>query len=253
MSNCFIDMKDLSLYYPSAPYNAKSLKELIFGIVKRKQTSIIIKDVQALKNISLHIEEGDRLGVIGANGSGKSTLLKAIAGIYPPVSGTLKTMGTIRSLFELSLGFDLHGTGRENILYRSYLLGDTPRTVKSKMQDIIEFADLGEFIDYPIKTYSAGMQMRLAFAISTTVSGDILLLDEAIGAGDAAFMVKVKNRVNEMVANSKILVLVSHDFETVKQICNRVIWLGHGNIIMDGKPNDVVESYLEKAYGKKAL
>lgn len=250
MNKCFIDLKDFSLYYPSAPYNAKSLKELMFGIVKGNKSSPVIKDVRALNNINLHIEEGERVGVIGANGSGKSTLLKAIAGIYPPVSGVLTTSGSIRSLFELSLGFDMHGTGRENILYRSYLLGDTPKTVRAKMQDIIDFADLGEFIDYPIKTYSAGMQIRLAFAISTTISGDILLLDEAIGAGDAAFMVKVKNRVNDMVENSKMLVLVSHDFSAVKQFCNRVIWLSQGNIVMDGEPDMVVDSYLVKAYGK---
>lgn len=253
MSKCFIDLKDFNLYYPSAPYNAKSLKEVMFNLIKGSEDRGVMKDVHALNNINIRIEEGERVGVIGANGSGKSTLLKAIAGIYPPVSGTLKTSGTIRSLFELSLGFDIYGTGRENIMYRSYLLGDSPKVVTAKMQDIINFADLGEFIDYPIKTYSAGMQMRLAFAISTTISGDILLLDEAIGAGDAEFMIKVKNRVNEMVANSKILVLVSHDFSTIKQVCNRVIWLQHGNVIMDGNPNDVIEAYLYKAYGKKAL
>lgn len=252
MSKCYIDLQDFSLNYPSAPYNAKSLKEAMFNIVKRKKNSVIIKDVQALKNINLHIDEGQRVGIIGQNGSGKSTLLKAIAGIYPPIDGTLQTSGTIRSLFELSLGFDIYGTGRENIIYRSFLLGDTPKTVSEKMQDIINFADLGEFIDYPIKTYSAGMQMRLAFAISTTISGDILLLDEAIGAGDASFMLKVKHRINEMVQNSKILVLVSHDFTTVKQICNRVIWLDNGTIIMDGDPDDVVESYLKKAYERKS-
>lgn len=252
MSKCFIDLKDFKLCYPSAPYNAKSLKEVMFGIIKRKENSKIIKDVQALNNVNLHIDEGERVGVIGSNGSGKSTLLKAIAGIYPPVSGTLCTTGSIRSLFELSLGFDIYGTGRENILYRSYLLGDDPKTVMAKMEDIIEFADLGEFIDYPIKTYSAGMQMRLAFAISTTICADILLLDEAIGAGDATFMVKVKKRVSEMVANSKILVLVSHDFTTVKQICNRTIWIDKGSIVMDGESDEVVKSYLEKAYGKKA-
>lgn len=251
MSKCFIDLKDFNLCYPSAPYNAKSLKEVMFNILKGKKNNIIIKDVKALNNIKLHIEEGEHVGIIGPNGSGKSTLLKAIAGIYPPVSGELNISGVIRSLFELSLGFDINATGRENILYRSYLLGDSPRTVMAKMQDIIDFADLGDFIDYPIKTYSAGMQMRLAFAISSTISADVLLLDEAIGAGDAAFMVKVKNRVNEMVANSKILVLVSHDFVTVKQICNRVIWLEHGNIIMDGEPSEVIDNYLNKVYGKK--
>lgn len=246
MKNTYVRLHDINLNYPSAPYNSTTIKELFFNIFQKGNGNTgVIKDVHALKNINLTINEGERLGIIGSNGAGKSTLLKLIAGIYPPVSGDIEISGNIQSLFDLSLGFDLFATGRENIYYRSYLLGHTPKTVSEKIDSIIEFADLGEFIDYPIRTYSAGMQMRLAFAVSTTLSGDILLLDEAIGAGDASFMVKVKKRVTEMVENSKIMVLVSHDMSTVKQLCSRVIWLKNGEIMMDGQPFDVVDNYLK--------
>lgn len=248
MKNAYIKLHDINLDYPSSPYNATTIKEFFFNIVKKNNNKGIIRDVHALKDFNLTINEGERVGIIGSNGAGKSTLLKLIAGIYPPVSGIVEVNGNIQSLFDLSLGFDGYGTGRENIYYRSYLLGHTPKTVEEKIDSIIEFADLGEFIDYPIRTYSAGMQMRLAFAVSTTLKGDILLLDEAIGAGDASFMVKVKQRIFEMVENSKIMILVSHDMNTVKQLCSRVLWLKNGKIEMDGKPDEVVEKYLEYVY-----
>ncbi|MDD4781315.1 MAG: ABC transporter ATP-binding protein [Tissierellia bacterium] len=245
MNNVCIKLKDINLNYPSAPYNATTIKESFFHFIKRDKSIGIIKDVHALKNINLNINEGERVGIIGSNGAGKSTLLKLIAGIYPPASGQMEVNGNIQSLFELSLGFDLYATGRENIYYRSFLLGNTPKIVNENIENIINFADLGEFINYPIRTYSAGMMMRLAFAVSTTLNGDILLLDEAIGAGDAAFMVKAKKRINEMVEKSKILILVSHDMLTVKQICSRVIWLKNGEIFEDGKSEDVVKKYLD--------
>ncbi len=248
MNNAYIKLHDINLDYPSSPYNATTIKEFFFNIVKKKHNKGIIRDVHALKNLNLTINDGERVGIIGSNGAGKSTLLKLIAGIYPPITGSIDVNGDIQSLFDLSLGFDGYGTGRENIYYRSYMLGHSPKTVQEKLDSIIEFADLGEFIDYPIRTYSAGMQMRLAFAVSTTLKGDILLLDEAIGAGDASFMVKVKKRIFEMVENSKIMVLVSHDMQTVKQLCSRVIWLKHGEVVMDGHPEDVVNKYLEYVY-----
>jgi len=251
MNTVYIKLRDINLNYPSSPYNATTIKEFLFNIVKKKKNKGIIRDVHALRNINLTINEGERVGIIGSNGAGKSTLLKLIAGIYPPVSGTIEIKGDIQSLFDLSLGFDGYGTGRENIYYRSYLLGHTPKTVNENINDIIEFADLGEFIDYPLRTYSAGMQMRLAFAVSTTLKGDILLLDEAIGAGDASFMVKVKKRILEMVENSKIMILVSHDMNTIKQLCSRVIWLKNGEIEMDGKSDEVVNNYLEYVYSGK--
>lgn len=245
MSQCFINLQDVNLFYPSAPYNAFSFKEFVFNAVKGKKQPKLLRDIHALKNLSITIGEGERVGIIGANGAGKSTLLKTIAGIYPCLSGNVVLNGDVRSLFELNLGFDFYATGRENIMYRGLLLGEHPLAVKNKEQEIIDFADLGDFIDYPVRTYSAGMQIRLAFAISTTIRGDIILLDEVIGAGDAAFMVKARQRINDLIESAKILVLVSHDFNSIKEICNRVIWLEKGTILDDGKPDEVVSKYLK--------
>ncbi|MOA14684.1 Teichoic acids export ATP-binding protein TagH [compost metagenome] len=207
---------------------------------KRKEK---LEDVHALKAFNLEINEGEKLGIIGHNGAGKSTLLKTIAGIYPIKSGMLKVDGEIRSLFDLNLGFDLESTGRENIMYRGLLLGESPKTMRNKEKEIIEFADLGEFIDYPIRSYSAGMLVRLAFSISTSVSGDILLLDEVIGAGDASFIDKARERMHGLMSRAKILVLVSHDLNTINQICNRVILIKQGRIIKDGNPEEVIQFY----------
>lgn len=245
MDKYFIDIKNADLRYPSSPYNAFSIKEIICNITKGK-TPQLIKDVHALNNVSLHIGEGERLGIIGRNGAGKSTLLKAIAGIYPLSNGSIEVQGTIRSLFELNLGFDFEATGRENIMYRGLLLGEHPNVVREKTQEIIDFADIGEFIDYPVKTYSSGMQVRLAFAISTSIRGDVILLDEVIGAGDAAFLKKAKQRITDLINSSKILVLVSHDFSSVREFCTRAIRLDHGKIIDDGIPNDVIDRYLKE-------
>lgn len=246
MTKCFVDIKNVNLLYPSSPYNALSLKEYIFNILNLKQTKKLMHDVHALKDFNLRIEEGERLGIIGPNGAGKSTLLKAIAGIYPIETGEINVEGNLRALFELNLGFDFDATGRENIMYRGLLLGEYPSKVKEREKEIVEFADIGEFIDYPVKTYSAGMQIRLAFSISTTIRGNILLLDEIIGAGDAAFFKKAKKRILDLIESSKILVLVSHDLKTIQELCNRVIWIQKGQIIEDGPPEIVIENYLKK-------
>ncbi|GAC41577.1 ABC transporter ATP-binding protein [Paenibacillus popilliae] len=199
--------------------------------------------MHALKDLNLEITEGDKVGIIGHNGAGKSTLLKTVAGIYPIKSGMMEVVGNIRSLFDLALGFDLESTGRENIMYRGLLLGETPKSIREKEQEIIEFAGLGEFIDYPIRSYSSGMLIRLAFSISTSVEGEILLLDEVIGAGDAAFAAKAKERMTGLMSSAKILLLVSHDLGTIKEVCNRVILIKQGNIIKDGEPEEVIKFY----------
>ena len=219
---------------------------MVCNAFKGKNDVKLIKDVHAVNNVCLDIHEGDRLGIIGRNGAGKSTILKAIGGIYPLTNGTIEVKGIIRALFELNLGFDFDATGRENIMYRGLLLGELPSVVKAKTQEIIDFAELGEFIDYPVKAYSAGMQVRLAFAISTSIRGEIVLLDEVIGAGDAAFFKKAKARITDLIQSAKILVLVSHDLGSIKEFCNRVIWMDNGSIMADGKPEEVINSYLKQ-------
>ena len=249
MENCKIILEDIVLNYPSTIYNHKTLKEALFELMQLKKPAQMLTDVHALQGISFSISEGERVGVIGHNGAGKSTLLKAIAGIYPITSGEIEVEGHIQSLFDLSVGFEIDATGRENIEYRGLLLGETPRSIAEKTQDIIEFSELGDFINYPIKSYSSGMIVRLAFSISTMVAGDILLLDEVFGAGDARFMQKAKTRITSLVESAKILIFVSHDMSAIKEMCNRVVWLDHGCVKMDGHTDDVIEAYLDYAKG----
>lgn len=248
LEKCYIKMKDVNMSYCSSVYNAKSIKDEIFTRLKFQKPKKLLKDVHALKNFTLEVNEGDRIGVIGNNGSGKSTLLKTIGGIYPIESGMIETRGKIRALFEISLGFEMESTGRENILYRGLLLGALPQEIKAKTEQIIEFADIGEFIDFPVKSYSTGMLVRLAFAVSTCVTGEILLLDEIIGAGDATFMAKAKKRMLNVMDESKLMVFVSHDMTTIQEVCNRVILMKNGQIAAQGKPEEIIKIYLEGEY-----
>lgn len=235
-----IELEKVNLHYSSAAYKERSLKALLAGLVRPRRGGTRIHDIHALKDICLEVREGERVGLMGHNGAGKSTFLKMLAGLYPISSGRRTVEGTVRALFDLSLGFEPDATGRENILYRGLLLGLTPRFMRSIEEEIVEFADLGEFIDYPIKTYSSGMQVRLAFAISTAVGGDILLLDEVIGAGDANFMAKARKRILTLIDRSEILVLASHDFASLETICTRGIVFHHGELSFDGPIGEAV-------------
>ncbi len=242
-----IRIRNATLSFPSSIYNALTLKEEVFKLLNWGKRTKLLYDVVALKGVNIDIHDGEKVGIIGRNGAGKSTLLKAIAGIYPLQSGTIEISGKIRSLFELSLGFEPDATGRENIMYRALLLGESPKGVNEKVDAIIEFASLGDFIDYPLKTYSAGMLVRLAFSISTSISGDILLLDEILAAGDATFQVKARARMLEMIDQAKIIVLVSHDMDSVRKICNRAIYLQDGQVVADGDVGEVINVYMESS------
>ena len=245
-----IEISHVNLHYASAAFAERSIKTMLSKLVSLQGNAKLI-DIHALKNVSVSIGAGERVGLLGHNGAGKSTFLKMVAGLYPISSGQREVTGTIRSLFDLSLGFEPDATGRENILYRGLLLGLSPKFMRSIADEIVAFADLGEFIDYPIKTYSAGMQVRLAFAISTAVGGDILLLDEVIGAGDANFMGKARRRILELVERAEILLLASHDFKTLSSICSRGLVFHHGELIFDGDIDEAVRHY-EKVNGKVA-
>ncbi len=242
--DCYIKMKDVNLYYPSTLYNAMTLKQEVFSRLKFEKRKERLEDVHALRDFNLEIHEGERVGIIGHNGAGKSTLLRALAGVYPIKTGSIETCGEIRSMFDLALGFDLDSTGRDNIMNRGLMLGSTPAEVRAKEQEIIDFAELGEFIDYPIKAYSSGMLVRLAFAISTSVKGEILLVDEVLSAGDANFQKKARARMMNVLDQAKILVLVLHDMSTIEDVCNRVILMERGQIVADGDPKEVVARYL---------
>ncbi len=237
-----IHLVDVNLHYASVAFKERSLKTMLSSLARGGGGSAVA-DIHALKKVSLDIVPGERVGLLGHNGAGKSTFLKMVAGLYPVSSGNRHVEGTIRSLFDLSLGFEPDATGRENILYRGLLLGLTPKFMKSIEKEIVEFADIGEFIDYPIKTYSAGMQVRLAFAISTAVGGDILLLDEVIGAGDANFMIKARKRIMALVERAEILILASHDMATLESVCPRGVVFHHGEIRFDGPMPNAISAY----------
>lgn len=243
MKQPYINLHAVDLHYAAVAFKERSLKSLLAGAFKIGSRKAEVKDVHALKNISLQIRGGERVGLLGHNGTGKSTFLKTVAGLYPVSAGTVEVRGEVRSLFDLSMGFEPDATGRENILYRGLLLGLTPAFMRAQEASIVEFAGLGEFIDYPIKTYSAGMQVRLAFAISTAVGGDVLLLDEVIGAGDANFMAKAKIRIAALIEQAEILILASHDFGALSTLCSRGLVFHHGEIIFDGSINDAIAEY----------
>lgn len=238
-----ISLQNIDLHYSSAAFRDRSLKALLGRTLRSKNRKAPIHDVHALKNVSVEIRAGERVGLLGHNGAGKTTFLKMVAGLYPISHGRRIVEGTIRSLFDLSLGFEPDASGRENILYRGLLLGLTPRFMRSVEEEIVAFADLGEFIEYPIKTYSAGMQVRLAFAISTAVGGDVLLLDEVIGVGDEDFMKKAKRRVQALIARSEILVLATHDVSSLQSLCDRALVFSHGSLIFDGPVADAIVEY----------
>ena len=201
--------------------------------------------VHAIKNMNLEIKEGERVSIIGHNGAGKSTFLKMISGIYPPTNGILNVSGKISSMFELSTGFEMESSGWDNIYLRGLMLGETPSSIKEKMKEIAEFSELGEFLDMPVKYYSSGMFVRLAFSVSTAIKPDILLLDEIVAAGDASFLKKSEKRMNEMIDVAKIMVLVTHSMKTAKDLTNRCLWFEKGKIVMDGKPKEVIKEYLK--------
>ena len=197
----------------------------------------------ALKGIDVAIGQGERVGLIGLNGAGKSTLLKVMARIYPPTSGTAIVQGHVCPMFEFATGFEMNQSGYDNIRIRGLLLGMSSAEIEAKLPEIAAFTELGEFLDYPVRTYSAGMFIRLAFAVSTSINPEILLIDEVMGAGDIRFAEKAKRRMFEFMEQGKILVFASHAPDLLRSFCKRTIWLENGTIRMDGDTADVFESY----------
>jgi len=186
--------------------------------------------VKALNGVSFELHEGDRVGVIGHNGSGKSTLLRVLAGAYEPVAGTMLVEGQVASMLNITLGLDYEATGYENIFLRGVIMGYRPKDIEPLVDEIVAFSELGDYIDMPMRTYSSGMAMRLAFAISTYVSAEILLMDEWLSVGDAEFSEKARARLNELVGKAKILVLASHDESLIRSNCNKIMRLSHGQL-----------------------
>jgi len=236
-----IDLTDLHLTFTVLQQKRVSLKEYLVRGLFRRSSAVA---VHALAGLSLSVRDGDRLGIIGHNGAGKSTLLKLIAGIYPPTQGELAVTGSICSLFDISLGFEHEASGWDNIRFRAYLQGESPSSLKGKIDAIAEFTERGDFLNLPVRHYSAGMMMRLAFAIATSIEPEILLVDEVLAVGDLAFQQKAQARMKELMSSARIMVLVAHDLSTIRAMCNRVIWMEHGVARMDGDPDEVVNAYV---------
>ena len=212
------------------------------GILRRRTEARVVR---ALQDVTLSIRSGQRVGLIGHNGAGKSSLLKVMAGIYPPQRGTVVSVGHICPLFEFVTGFEMEATGWENIRTRALLLGMSPREIDQKIDGIAEFSNLKEFLDIPVRHYSTGMFVRLAFATSTAVDPQILLLDEVMAAGDAAFIDSARRRMNELMERASIVVFASHSLDVLPTFCDRTILLRKGQIVADGPTPEVVRLYAE--------
>lgn len=203
-----------------------------------------IETFEALKGINFEIEEGKILGIIGKNGSGKSTMLRAIAGIFSPDKGSIDLHGHSVSLLSIGVGFNRKLTGKENIYLSGMLLGFSEEEIEEKIEEIIKFADIGDFINKPVKTYSSGMYSKLAFAITAILETDIMLIDEVLSVGDAAFKEKSYNKMKELISDDKrTVIIVSHSLGTIRELCDEVLWLNDGEVIEIGKPNDVIPKY----------
>ncbi len=240
-----IQLDDVGLRFHVRNIGRISLKEyLLDGFFCGTKKSTF--EVQALEGINLAVDEGDRLGIIGHNGAGKSTLLRLLAGVYPPTAGRRQVTGHICSLFDISLGFEQDASGWDNILYRGYLQGETPRTIRSKVQPIADFSELGEFLDMPVRYYSSGMKVRLAFSIATAIEPEILIIDEVLSAGDMAFQVKARERMLALMSSARAVIVVSHDLSALKLMCDNVLWLDHGKMHMLGPAESVIEAYSEQ-------
>jgi ABC-type polysaccharide/polyol phosphate transport system ATPase subunit len=216
----------------------------LFAKLTRKRVSY--RDFEAVKDVSLEVRKGEMVGLIGRNGSGKSTLLKIIAGVYRPTSGSVTVNGSLAPLIELGAGMHHELTGRENILLNGLLMGYSKETMRERQQKIIEFADIGDFIEAPVKQYSSGMYMRLAFAVATEIDPDILVLDEILAVGDFAFQQKCLNRLRSFRAAGKTIILVSHSLAQIEEHCNRVVLLEKGKLAIDGLPGEVIKAYLDQ-------
>jgi len=241
-----IEFNNACVDFPIYNANSRSLKNRLINVATGGQLNTDAQGrvlVRALEDLTFTLNDGDRVGIVGHNGAGKSTLLRLLSGVYFPSAGSVKIEGEVGSLIDISLGIDHEATGRENIYIRGSLLGMSKNTISTQMEEIIEFSELGDFVDMPVRTYSSGMHLRLAFAVSTIVQPEILLMDEWLSVGDEGFKLKAKLRMNDLVRKTNILIIASHSKEQILQTCNRAIWLEHGKIVMDDDAAKVATAY----------
>ena len=242
----YIELNNVSLDLPIFDVQGRSLKKQVLRMGRRNQIAegndgVIV--VRALDDVSVRFERGDRIGLIGHNGAGKSTLLRVMAGIYSPTAGTVARDGKAVPLLDISLGMDENSTGMQNIRLRGLLLGMTETEIRDKQSDIADFCELGDYLDLPIRTYSSGMRVRLAFAVSTAVDAEILLLDEVMGVGDVSFMHKAEARLADLHNRAEIVVLAMHSNAEIRKVCNKVLWMERGRVRAFGEVEDIVQQY----------
>jgi ABC-type polysaccharide/polyol phosphate transport system ATPase subunit len=240
----YINVSDLSIRFRVYHDRSPSLKDYFASLFQKRQTQSY-SDFAAVNNVTFSITAGDRVGIVGHNGAGKSTLLKALCRVYEPSSGTLNVNGKIAPLLEIGAGFHPEFTGRENIFLNGAILGYNRESLEAISPEVIAFSDLEDFIDTPVKYYSTGMYMRLAFSLATAMHPDILILDEIFAGGDAAFMAKARARMTALIDKANIMIMVSHDHKLIETLCNRVLWVDRGRLVADGSPKEIVAQYLD--------
>jgi len=237
-----VKVDNLSITYRTTFERVPTFKN---AIVRFGRGERALREIKALDDVSFSVTEGTSLGVIGNNGAGKSTLMRALAGILPPSSGRIEVYGRITPLLALGVGFNNNLSGRENIILGGLASGLSRREVEARADTVTEFAGLEEFIDVPMRTYSSGMYSRLAFSVAVHMDPDILMIDEALSAGDATFKTKAAEKMDELRRTSRAMFLVSHSLSSIKQLCNDCLWLHKGKVMMRGAPDDVIEAYTE--------
>ncbi len=238
-----IKVDNVSMCFKLISDKASSLKEFFTKTLKKE---LIFKDFWVLNDVNFEVKKGEVVGLIGRNGSGKSTMLKLIAGILKPTKGNIKVNGNVVPMLELGSGFDHELTGRENIFLNGAILGYNKKFLQSKENEIIEFSELGQFIDQPIRNYSSGMLIRLGFSIATVVNPDILIVDEILAVGDESFQRKSKKRMLELMNGGTTVLFVSHSIEQIEEMCDRVLWLQDGSIKMLGETSEVCSGYISQ-------
>lgn len=241
--NTVIKVNDISMRFNLATEKTDTIKEYILKLLKGK---LLFNEFYALKNVSLEIEKGDAVALIGVNGSGKSTLLKCIAGVLYPTTGNISIKGSVAPLIELGAGFDMDLTARENIYLNGAVLGYDRAFMDAHFNSIIDFAELWDFLDVPVKNFSSGMIARLGFAIATEVKADILIVDEVLAVGDFRFQQKCKERIAHLLSGGTTLLFVSHSIEQVKELCTKAAWIDHGNLVYYGQTEEACKMYQEK-------
>lgn len=238
-----ISVQNVSMKFNMSKEKIDSLKEYFIKVMKKE---LMYKEFTALSDISFEVKKGEVVGLVGLNGSGKSTLLKIIAGVMKPTCGTVSVQGTVAPLIEVGAGFNSNLSGRENIYLNGYMLGFSKEYIQEHMEEIIDFAELEDFIDVPMKNYSSGMKARLGFAIATTVRPQVLIVDEVLAVGDFKFQQKCHERISTLMSNDTTVLFVSHSIEQVKNLCSRCIWLEKGKVVMDGEAEEVCSKYASK-------